>query len=139
VLDRHPSLRLIGAAGGGGLAALAGRLDAGYRVPELAGAALGPPGAAPAATDEGPTPARPPSSYLKQVYVDTLMFSEPALRCALDVFGPSQLLFGTDWPPVAIPAAVSRELIDRAGLSEDVRAGILGGNAAAMFGWPAAG
>jgi aminocarboxymuconate-semialdehyde decarboxylase len=67
------------------------------------------------------------------VYVDTLMFSEPALRCALEVFGPDRLLFGTDWPPVGIPTAVSRALIDRLDVSDDERAGILGGNAAALL------
>ena len=163
VLDRHPSLRLIAGAGGGGIAALAGRLDAGYRIPALAGAALaGPPasaaGAAPAGPPAsavgmapagspagappqgvpvpdgaGPVPADAPSAYLRRVYVDTLMFSEPALRCALEVFGPDRLLFGTDWPPVEIPAAVSRMLIDRLDVSEEERAGILGGNAAALL------
>ena len=178
VLDRHPSLRLIAGAGGGGIAALAGRLDAGYRIPALAGAALagppasaagaaparppasaagatpaGPPASAAGATpagppagvppqdtpvpdETGPVPAETPSSYLRRVYVDTLMFSEPALRCALEVFGPDRLLFGTDWPPVEIPAAVSRRLIDRLDVSDDERAGILGGNAAALLKLP---
>ncbi len=142
VLDRHPSLRLIAGAGGGGIAALAGRLDAGYRIPALAGAALaGPPAGVPpqgvlAPDGAGPVPADAPSAYLRRVYVDTLMFSEPALRCALEVFGPDRLLFGTDWPPVEIPAAVSRRLIDRLGVSDEERAGILGGNAAAVLKLP---
>lgn len=167
VLDRHPSLRLIASAGGGGMAALAGRLDAAYRVSELAGAALGPPsppaegaggaegaagsddavgstgaaGAAGAAgsddavgSDGDPVPREAPSRYLRRIYVDTLMFSEPALRCALDVFGPDRLLFGTDWPPVAIPASVSLDLIRSLDIPEDTRAGILGGNAAGLLG-----
>ena len=139
VLDRHPSLQLIAGAGGGGIADLAGRLDAAYRIPALAGAALGgppggaPPQATPVPDDAGPVPAEAPSSYLHRIYVDTLMFSEPALRCALEVFGPNRLLFGTDWPPVEIPAAVSRMLIDRLDVSDDERAGILGGNAAALL------
>jgi aminocarboxymuconate-semialdehyde decarboxylase len=139
VLDRHPSLRLIAGAGGGGIADLAGRLDAGYRIPALAGAALGgppagaPPRNAPVPDETGPVPAEAPSSYLSRVYVDTLMFSEAALRCALEVFGPERLLFGTDWPPVEIPAAVSRTLIDRLDISDGERAGILGGNVAALL------
>ncbi|HEY7961480.1 MAG TPA: amidohydrolase family protein [Solirubrobacteraceae bacterium] len=142
VLDRHPTLRLVAASGGGGVAALAGRLDAAYRIPELAGAALGPP--APPAEgnakpDGGPFPRQAPSSYLRRIYIDTLMFSEPALRCALEVFGPDRLLFGTDWPPVAIPASVSLDLIRGWDIPEDVRAGILGGNAAELLGLPLAG
>jgi aminocarboxymuconate-semialdehyde decarboxylase len=146
VLDRHPSLRLVAGAGGGGIAALAGRLDAGFRATALAGAALsGSPGGPPLAgapvtggESAAPVPAEAPSAYLRsRVYVDTLMFSEPALRCAVDVFGSDRLLFGTDWPPVAIPAAVSRMLIDRLDISEQERAGILGGNAAALLKLPA--
>jgi predicted TIM-barrel fold metal-dependent hydrolase len=139
VLDRHPSLKLIAGAGGGGIAAMAGRLDAGYRIPALAGAALsGPPPGAPAQgasapEESAPAPAEAPSAYLRRVYVDTLMFSEPALRCAAAVFGPDRLLFGTDWPPVGIPTAVSRMLIDRLDVSDDERTGILGGNAAALL------
>ena len=163
VLDRHPSLRLIAGAGGGGIAALAGRLDAGYRIPALAGAALGgppagappvggpptggpptggpPAGAPPAgglpqgapAAETGPQPAEAPSAYLRRVYVDTLMFSVPAMQCAAAVFGPDRMLFGTDWPPVGIPTAVSRMLIDRLEVSDEERAGILGGNAAALL------
>jgi aminocarboxymuconate-semialdehyde decarboxylase len=138
VLDRHPSLRLVASAGGGGVAALVGRLDAAYRVPELAGAALGPPAppAAEGATGSAgdPVPREAPSSYLRRVYCDTLMFSEPALRCALEVFGPGRLLFGTDWPPVAIPASVSLDLIRGLDIPEETRAGILGGNAAGLLG-----
>ena len=70
VLDRHPSLRLIAGAGGGGIADLAGRLDAGYRIPALAGAALAgspagaPPQGVPVPDGTGPVPAEAPSSYL---------------------------------------------------------------------------
>ncbi len=137
VLDRHPSLRLIAAAGGGGVAALAGRLDAGYRIPELAGAALEPSsraGETSGEPDGDPVPREPPSSYLRRIYVDTLLFSEAALRCTLDVFGPDRLVFGTDWPPVAIPTSVTLDLIQALDLPEDVRAGILGGNAARLLG-----
>ncbi len=92
-----------------------------------------PPQGAPAPAETEPVPAEAPSAYLRRVYVDTLTFSEPALRCAQAVFGPDRLLFGTDWPPVGIPTAVSRMLIDRLDVSDDERAGILGGNAAALL------
>jgi predicted TIM-barrel fold metal-dependent hydrolase len=62
------------------------------------------------------------------------MFSQPALACALDVFGPDRLLFGTDWPPVEVPAAESLQLIRSLEVPEDVRAGILGESAAALLG-----
>jgi aminocarboxymuconate-semialdehyde decarboxylase len=79
-------------------------------------------------------PREPPSSYLRRIYVDTLLFSEAALRCTLEVFGPDRLVFGTDWPPVAIPASVTLDLIRALDIPEDARAGILGGNAAGLLG-----
>ena len=79
-------------------------------------------------------PREAPSSYLRRIYVDTLLFSEAALRCTLEVFGPDRLVFGTDWPPVGVPTAASLGLIRGLDVTEDVRAGILGGNAAALLG-----
>jgi aminocarboxymuconate-semialdehyde decarboxylase len=67
------------------------------------------------------------------MYVDTLVFSEPALRYALEFFGPERVLFGTDWPPVEIPASASLDLIQGLDISEDARARILGGNAAELL------
>jgi aminocarboxymuconate-semialdehyde decarboxylase len=79
-------------------------------------------------------PRDPPSSYLRRIYVDTLLFSEAALRCTLEVFGPDRLVFGTDWPPVAIPTAASLGLVRGLDLPEDARARILGGNAVELLG-----
>ncbi len=136
VLDRHPSVRLIAGAGGGGLAALVGRLDAGYRVPELAGAALGPAPQTQASSgrDGERVPREQPSSYLRRIHVDTLLFSGAALRCTLEAFGPDRLVFGTDWPPVDIPASITLDLIRSLDIPENVRADILGGNAARLLG-----
>jgi predicted TIM-barrel fold metal-dependent hydrolase len=126
VLDRHPSLRLIAGAGAGGLASLAGRLDAAYHA-----GAIGRPGAAAELTK---TPLAAPSAYLRRIHVDSLLFSVPALRCALDVFGADRVLFGTDSPPAPTPAAVSFGLLDRLGLEPEARAQVLGGNAAQLLG-----
>jgi predicted TIM-barrel fold metal-dependent hydrolase len=126
VLDRHPALRLIAGAGAGGLASLAGRLDAAYHA-----GAIGPPGAG----REAPSwPLAPPSSYLRRIHVDSLLFSVPALRCALDVFGADRMLFGTDTPPGRTPPEVTWGLLDRLGLEDDARAQVLGKNAARLLG-----
>jgi predicted TIM-barrel fold metal-dependent hydrolase len=123
VLDRHPTLRLVAGAGGGGLASLAGRLDAAFHA-----------GAIGAGPERPAFPAAPPSSYLRRIHVDSLLFSVPALRCALDVFGADRVLFGTDSPPAPTPPAVTWALLDRLGLDADVRAQVLGGNAARLLG-----
>jgi predicted TIM-barrel fold metal-dependent hydrolase len=135
VLDRHGSLRLIAAAGGGGLAALAGRLDAGYHMPELAGAALKPAdaGSSDAQADGGPVPREPPSSYLRRIHADTLLFDEPALRLTIEAFGADRVLFGTDWPPVSVPTSLTLDLVRGLDVPDDVRDGILGGNAARLL------
>lgn len=39
-----------------------------------------------------------PSDYLKQIYVDTICFSKPALMCAYQLMGPDRLLYGSDYP-----------------------------------------
>ncbi len=125
VFDRHPSVRMIAGAGAGGLAALAGRLDAAHRL-----GPIGPPGTRPVTE----SPREPPSAYLRRIYVDTLLFSVPALRCTLDVFGPDRLLFGTDSPPVGIPAAASLSALDALGLDQRTHDQVLGGNAAPLLG-----
>ncbi len=126
VLDRHPALRLVAGAGAGGLASLAGRLDAAFHA-----GAIGPP----SADAEPPAwPLAPPSTYLRRIHVDSLLFSVPALRCALEVFGPDRLLFGSDSPPARTPPTVTWDLLDRLGLPDDVRARVLGGNAARLLG-----
>jgi hypothetical protein len=39
-----------------------------------------------------------PLDHIRRMYVDTVCAWPPALRLALDVFGPDRVLFGTDHP-----------------------------------------
>ncbi|MFJ9033427.1 amidohydrolase family protein [Streptomyces sp. NPDC102274] len=81
VLDRHPALRLLAAHGGGYLPAYLGRGDHAWRVrPD-------------AATCE-----RPPSSYPRDVHVDSLVHSPTQLRSLVDQLGSDRVLLGTDHP-----------------------------------------
>jgi aminocarboxymuconate-semialdehyde decarboxylase len=82
VLDRHPRLKLVAAHGGGVLPYLMGRIDAGWRGDKAAQAAI----------------SIPPSEYLSRIYVDGLVFTERALRAAVDFVGPERVVFGTDHP-----------------------------------------
>ena len=82
VLERHPSLRLIASHLGGTLPYVAERLDRGYRVyPEI--------------WDLIPSP---PSSYLAQVYYDTVAFDPKALQFVRGAVGAEQMLLGSDYP-----------------------------------------
>ena len=41
---------------------------------------------------------QPPTQYLKRFYYDNANFHVPALRCALETVGASQLMLGSDYP-----------------------------------------
>ena len=40
----------------------------------------------------------PPTTYLRQVYLDTVVFTYHQLAYLLEVFGPDRILMGTDYP-----------------------------------------
>jgi aminocarboxymuconate-semialdehyde decarboxylase len=121
VLGRHPRVRIVCAAGGGGLSALTGRLD----IPARFSA---PPGSASAEQVAAP------SAGLERVYVDTCSFSAPALGANLGLLGRDHVLFGTDSPPVGVPASVTLELLDELEIAGADRDRVLFGNAAELLG-----
>src|SRR5262245_51183431 len=117
-LQRFPGLKLVAPNAGGALALLREKLDMAQKRDNV----------------EGP----PISEQLRLIYVDTATPSLPALKAALEVFGPDHLLFGTDSPPLATPLDQALAMIEALGLSDVDRRKILGGNAAELFGLPQA-
>ncbi len=85
--ERHPGLNLVLAHGGGTLAMLAGRLDLAYEAPRYE-----------ANLDCRKNISRPPSSYLKQIFFDTVVAHPAALRYLVDLVGPDRIVFGSDFP-----------------------------------------
>jgi aminocarboxymuconate-semialdehyde decarboxylase len=84
VFDRHPGLTVVLAHGGGFLPYQLGRLDHAWRSrPELRQHSL-----------------RSPAEYLDQVYCDTVVHGDTALRFLADIVGVDRLLMGTDSPYV---------------------------------------
>jgi hypothetical protein len=69
------------------------------------------------------------------VYIDTSAYTvrryPPALVAYLRAHGAGKVLFGTNWP--MIPPRKALEGLDDLGLSPDVRAAFLAGNAARVF------
>ena len=129
-LDRFPGLRLCAAHGGGYLPSYADRSDYGC-------------GTRPAQCT-GPL-VELPTTYVKQLYVDALVFSSEALRHLVSVVGASRIVIGTDYPfPWTATPEDSRlprfqavdHILDTPGLSDADRAAILGGNATALFDIP---
>jgi aminocarboxymuconate-semialdehyde decarboxylase len=82
-IDRYPNLTLIAAHGGATLPYLAGRLD---RCHEMI------PACAEIIKDK-------PSTYLRRIYYDTVVYDQRALQLCIDVAGsPDNVLYGSDYP-----------------------------------------
>jgi aminocarboxymuconate-semialdehyde decarboxylase len=116
-LDRFPGLRICAAHGGGYLPSYADRSDHGcVTFPEQCSKTL----------------KRRPTEYLKQLYVDSLVFTGEALRHLVAVCGVSQVVLGTDYPYPWTSTAVDH-VLGAPGLSDADRVAILGGNAATLL------
>ena len=83
-LEKFPGLKVCSAHGGGFVASYAARSDNGLRVaPEM---------------DSGVKLRKKPTEYMRQMYYDTLVFSDEALRHLAADMGVGQLVIGTDHP-----------------------------------------
>lgn len=123
LLERFPRLKVVAAHLGGGIMMLAGRLNCGYETRhDLALDIWGP-----------DCLTTTPSEYLKRIYVDTVSWHPPAVRCAIETVGLDHVMLGSDFPPVPLPLKRSVDTVRALGLSPAEEAKILGGNAAALF------
>ena len=117
VFERLPELAVILGHLGGTLPYLMQRLDNGYRAyPETRGGIP-----------------HPPSHYLRRLYYDTVSFSVPSLRCALEAVGPGQIVMGTDYPHVIGDIDAALGSVRALGLPDAAVTGILGDTAARLF------
>jgi aminocarboxymuconate-semialdehyde decarboxylase len=115
VLDAHPGLRICVAHGGGYIPGYWGRMDHGWR----------------ARADCSEHCRHEPSSYLRKLWFDTLVFDQKQLDSLVRTHGADRLCLGTDYPfDMAEPDPVGFH--ER--LSDDEKAKILGLNAAALLG-----
>jgi predicted TIM-barrel fold metal-dependent hydrolase len=75
------------------------------------------------------------ADMFRRMYWDTaLAASAPVLNMLRDVAGTTQVLYGTDFPYQRHDLAVrSKQVVQRAALSDGERADMLGGNAARLF------
>ncbi len=116
--ERLPELRLLFAHGGGFAPYQIGRFDHGFRVRPESSVAL----------------THPPSRYASRLFYDTITHNAQALAYLVATVGPGQVLLGSDSPfDMADPDPV--ESVRRSPLDDSSRRRILGGNAAALFGW----
>jgi aminocarboxymuconate-semialdehyde decarboxylase len=117
VLDKFPGLKLVIAHGGGYLPAYSGRIDH----------------AAAARPDTCEHINEDPTTYLKRLYFDTMVFTHHQLEYLVRQYGPDHVLMGTDYPydmgeidPIGFIEGSSK-------LSAEDRRAIFGGNAARLL------
>ena len=114
---RFPGMRILNSHLGGALPMLLQRMDNQYRW-------------------EAPDTPEPPSVSARRMWYDTVGHGHaPALRCAAESFGASQLVLGTDFPYESGP--VFRRAVDyvtTSGLAPADAEGVLGANAITLFG-----
>ena len=122
--ERFPDLKMVCAHVGGALPMLPGRYGFGYELRK--DMSFGP--------WEPDVMTRPPASYIRQLYFDTVCYHTPAVQCAVDTVGAEHVVFGSDSPPVPIPLKRAVETVQKLAISGEDKQKILGGNAAKLLG-----
>ena len=116
-LDRFPGLTICAAHGGGYLPSYVDRSDHGcITFPEQCTKTL----------------KKHPSEYLRQLYIDSLVFTGEALRHLIAQCGVSQIMMGTDYPFPWTTTSVDH-ILNTPGLSDGEKAAILGDNAVRLL------
>jgi predicted TIM-barrel fold metal-dependent hydrolase len=122
-LDKFPKLKILAAHGGGYLPSYAPRSDHACFV-------------APQNCNPDIKLKKKPTEYLNQLHFDALVFTPEALRHLVAQVGASQIMLGTDHPIPWEQNPVEHVFATET-LSDADRAGILGLNAAKLFGMKA--
>ena len=117
VFERFPDLKVCVVHGGGFAPYQIGRMDTGYhQKPNLTAKHI----------------SKPPSDYLRQIYVDTVVHDHAALRYVVDLLGGGRVMLGTDYP-FEMGSHDPVGFIRSADLPEDVTAALLGETAAKLL------
>jgi aminocarboxymuconate-semialdehyde decarboxylase len=82
ILERYPRLRVLLAHTGGTLPAMLGRLDNGF----------------PRSAEMRARIPRPPSTYVSQLWFDTIAFNAALLRALIAILGADRFVTGSDYP-----------------------------------------
>jgi aminocarboxymuconate-semialdehyde decarboxylase len=82
MLERYPKLKILAVHGGGYLPAYCGRIDHAWG----------------ARSDSHGSLPQPPTSYLKRIYFDSVVFTPHQLAELVRLFGADHIVMGTDYP-----------------------------------------
>jgi len=117
VLERYPNLKILAVHGGGFLPAYSGRIDHAWG----------------ARSDQHGDLPNPPTSYLKKIYLDTVVFTTHQLAELVRLVGADHVIMGTDYPyDMAEYDPVGH--IAETGFDDATVAAIAGGNAKKLLG-----
>ena len=113
--DRHTALKIIAGHGGGALPYLISRMDQCFDNIPACREKIG----------------QPPSSYLRQIYADAVVFAPGVLELCVETFGADNVLYGSDYPHTIgdMPGCLARVN----GLKESARDKVRGRNAQRVF------
>ena len=118
VVKRYPRIRWVLGHLGGTIPYLAERLDRGFRAFKECRQHI----------DE------PPTAYLKRhFWYDTVNFAQGPLKLAMEFAGPERILAGSDYPHMIGSIPLMLEAIGKLPISDEEKAGILGGNARTLL------
>ena len=118
VLERHPDLKILAVHGGGYLGAYPGRIDHAWG----------------ARSDSHGSLPLPPTTYLKRVYVDTVVFTPYQLAELVRVFGAEHVVMGTDYPYDMAEYDPLGHITSVDGFDPATIAALAGGNAKRLLG-----
>ena len=121
VVKRYPRIRWVLGHLGGTIPYLAERLDRGFRAFKECRQHI----------DE------PPTAYLKNhFWYDTVNFSQGPLKLAIEFAGTDRILAGSDYPHMIGSIPLMLEAIGKLPITDEEKAGILGGNAKTLLSRP---
>ena len=117
VLDDYPGLKICVAHGGGFLSAYSGRMDHAHG----------------ARKDCRRCIKHPPTTYLKRLYFDTVVFTHHQLEYLVNLYGADHILLGTDYPYDMGMQDPVRFVESSTNLDQKQKVAIAGGNAAQLL------
>ncbi len=120
VLERHPKLKIFAMHGGGYLGAYSGRIDHAWGARSDCHVGL----------------PKPPTEYLKQVYVDTVVFTPDQLEALVKTFGVDHVMMGTDYPFDMLEHDPIGHIASVESFDDSTRAALAGGTAKKLLGLP---
>ena len=118
VLERHPKLKLYAVHGGGFLPAYSGRIDHAWG----------------ARRDSHSDLPKPPTSYLKQIFFDTTVFTSHQLAYLVSQYGDDHVMMGTDYAADMAENQPVEHILSVPSFTKAQQAALAGGTAAQVFG-----